>query len=114
MGKFYIVSIAMALFFSVIVFKVFDLQYLSGEKYRDLAKQTTIKRDTIFANRGNVYASGGNLLATSMSKYTIRMDVLSVDDEVFEKNIKELCDDLSNLLGRSSEYYQEKLNSKTK
>ena len=109
MSKFYIVSIAMALFFSVIAFKVFDLQYLSGEKYRTLAKDTTIKRDTIFANRGNVYASGGNLLATSMSKYTIRMDVLAVDDKVFEKNIGGLCDNLSGMLGRTSEYYQEKL-----
>jgi len=108
-SKFYIVSIAMALFFMVIGFKVFDLQYLSGDKYRELAKQTTVKRDTIFANRGNVYASGGNLLATSMSKFTIRMDPLSVDDKIFEKNIAGLSDELSNLLGGSSEYYENKI-----
>jgi len=44
-----------------------------------------------------------------MSKYTIRMDVLAVNDKVFEKNIGGLCDNLSNLLGRTPEYYQEKL-----
>ncbi len=101
----------MAVFFVVIGFKVFDLQYLSGKKYRDLAAQTTVKNDTIYANRGNVYASGGNLLATSMSKYTIRMDVVSVKDEVFEKNLTALCEHLSSLLGNTSKYYKEKLRS---
>jgi len=109
LNKLYIVTIAMALFFLVIGFKVFDLQYLSGEKYRNLAKETNVKRDTIFANRGNVYASGGNLLATSMSKFTIRMDALSVDNNVFEKNIAGLCDELANLLGKTSAYYQERI-----
>ena len=101
----------MTLFFVVIGFKVFDLQYLNGEKYRKKAAQTTVKNDTIFANRGNVYASGGNLLATSMSKFTIRMDVVSVKNEVFEKNLTALCEELSGLLGNTTNYYKEKLRS---
>lgn len=99
----------MAVFFMVIGFKVFDLQYLSGQKYRDLAAQTTVKNDTIFANRGNVYASGGNLLATSMSKFTIRMDVVSVNSKVFERDLVDLCKELSGLLGGSVKYYKDKL-----
>jgi len=106
--------ILIALFFVVIGFKVFDLQYLNGDNYRKLAAEKNIKNDTIFANRGNVYASGGNLLATSMSKFTIRMDVLSVDKNVFEKNIASLCKELSSLLGNSPKYYEDKLRSAKK
>ncbi|MDY0780740.1 penicillin-binding protein [Tenacibaculum sp. IB213877] len=99
----------MTLFLVVIAVKIFDLQYVSGDKYRKLAKETTVKNDTIFAHRGNVYASDGNLLATSMSKFTIRMDVVAVDDNVFEKNIADLSKELSKLLGNTPKYYQNKL-----
>lgn len=109
LNKLYVIAILMALFFVVIVFKIFNLQYVNGDKYRKLAEETTVKNDTIFANRGNVYASDGNLLATSMSKYTIRMDVMAVDDKIFEKNIAGLSKELSKLLGRSANYYQEKI-----
>ncbi|WP_298996562.1 penicillin-binding protein [uncultured Tenacibaculum sp.] len=99
----------MTLFFVVIIFRVFNLQYVEGEKYRKLSLEETTKNDTIFANRGNVYAADGNLLATSMSKFTIRMDVVAVDSEVFEKNIRGLSEALSGLLGKPTSYYQNKL-----
>ncbi|WP_120185603.1 penicillin-binding protein [Tenacibaculum lutimaris] len=99
----------MTLFFVVIIFRVFNLQYVEGEKYRKLSLEKTTKNDTIFANRGNVYAADGNLLATSMSKFTIRMDVVAVDSEVFEKNIRGLSEALSNLLGKPASYYQNRL-----
>ena len=80
-----------------------------GDRYRELSTELTIKQDTIFANKGNVYAADGNLLATSMSKFTIRMDVLAVDGNVFEENVGALSLELSKMLGKSSSYYQNKL-----
>ncbi|WP_299124323.1 penicillin-binding protein [uncultured Tenacibaculum sp.] len=109
LNKLYVVAILMTLFFIVILFRIFNLQYVEGAKYKKLALEKTEKNDTIFANRGNVYAADGNLLATSMSKYTIRMDVVTVDSEVFEKNIRALAESLSGLLGKSADYYQKKL-----
>ncbi|WP_115901788.1 penicillin-binding protein [Tenacibaculum gallaicum] len=104
----------MTLFFVVIIFRLFKLQYVEGDKYRKLSEEKTVKNDTIFANRGNVYAADGNLLATSMSKFTIRMDVVSVDSEVFEKNIRALSESLSELLGKPASYYQKKLRNAKK
>ena len=74
--KFYIVAAFMTLFFSAIIFKVIDIQYFQGDKYRKISKELTRKPFTIYANKGNIYAADGNLLATSMSKFTIRMDVM--------------------------------------
>ncbi|WP_255554300.1 MULTISPECIES: penicillin-binding protein [unclassified Tenacibaculum] len=109
LNKLYVVVVLMTLFFVVIVFRVFNLQYVDGDKYRKLSQEKTVKNDTIFANRGNVYAADGNLLATSMSKYTIRMDVVAVKSEVFEKNIRGLSESLSAMLGKSTSYYQKKI-----
>lgn len=99
----------MSLFLLVIIVKVFNLQYVDGEKYKKLSQELTIKNDTIYANRGNVYASDGNLLATSMSKYTIRMDVVAVKNKDFEKNIAGLSKELSKMFGKSASHYQSKL-----
>ena len=109
LNKLYVVVILMTLFFVVIIFRIFKLQYIEGDKYRKLSQEKTVKNDTIFANRGNVYASDGNLLATSMSKFTIRMDVMAVKSSVFERNIRALSESLSGLLGGSAESYQDKL-----
>lgn len=114
LNKLYVIVVLMTLFFVVIIFRLFKLQYVEGDKYRKLSEEKTVKNDTIFANRGNVYAADGNLLATSMSKFTIRMDVVAVESEVFEKNIRALSESLSGLLSKPASYYQKKLRNAKK
>ncbi|WP_343330986.1 penicillin-binding protein [Polaribacter staleyi] len=104
----------MTLFLLAIVFRVFTIQHSEGDKYRKLSTELTIRQDTVYANKGNVYAADGNLLATSMSKFTIRMDVVAVDSHVFEKNIVALSKKLSEMLGKTPGYYQRKLRSAKK
>jgi cell division protein FtsI (penicillin-binding protein 3) len=99
----------MMTFLLAVIIRVVNIQYTQGEKYRKLSTELTFKQDVIFANKGNVYASDGNLLATSMSKFTIRMDVVAVNSKIFEKNIVELSKELSGMLGKTPSYYQEKL-----
>lgn len=101
------------LLFSVL-FRVVHIQNVQGEKYRKLATDLTVKQDTIYANKGNIYAADGNLLATSMSKYTIRMDVVSVDSKVFHSQVVALANALSKQLGKSSNYYLQKLKTARK
>ena len=104
----------MTLFFIVIIGRIIDIQYLQGDEYRKLSVESTVKNDTIFSNRGNVYAADGNLLATSMYKYTIRMDLVAINSSIFEKNIKDLSNSLSELLGKPSSFYQQKLRTARK
>ena len=108
--KFYIVASFIALLLFTIIFRLVNIQYVQGEKYKKLATELTVKEFKIKANKGNVYAADGNLLATSMSKYTIRMDVMAaVKNKIFEKNIAALSKELSKMLGKSVSYYQNKL-----
>jgi cell division protein FtsI (penicillin-binding protein 3) len=114
LNKLYIVTALMTLFFIVIIGRIIDIQYVQGDEYRKQSVKSTVKNDTIFSNRGNVYAADGNLLATSMYKYTIRMDLVAVKSAVFEKNVSSLSNSLSKLLGKPSSYYQQMLRSAKK
>ena len=89
------------LFLVVLVVRLTNIQFADGEKYRNLSEQLTLRNDTIFANRGNVFSADGSLLATSMSHYEIRMDAVTVNPKVFEKEIRNLSKELSKMLGNS-------------
>ncbi|AMC12251.1 penicillin-binding protein [Lutibacter profundi] len=99
----------MTLFLVLIVVKLTNIQYAEGDKYRSLSEQLTLRNDTIFANRGNVFSDDGSLLATSMSQYEIRMDAYTVDANVFKKNIRSLSVELSKMLGNTASYWERKI-----
>ena len=86
----------MFVFCIAVVFKLVTIQFVQGDKYRAMAEQRIVKNVVIPANRGNVYSANGNLLATSIPKYDIRIDALTPSTITFEKYLKPLCDSLSN------------------
>lgn len=106
LNRLYFVAGIMFVFALAVVFKLFTIQFVQGDKYRAMAEKRTIKNVTIPANRGNVYASDGSLLATSIPKYDIRFDALTPTTRTFEKYLKPLSDSLSKYSGKSSSYYQ--------
>ncbi|WP_379665127.1 penicillin-binding protein [Pseudotenacibaculum haliotis] len=112
--KFYIVASFMTFLLFAIIFRVVSIQYVEGDKYRQMSKDLTQKPFTIYANKGNVYGADGNLLATSMSKFTIRMDVMSVDSKIFNRDVKALSKSLSDFLGKPSSHYEQKLRNARK
>ena len=99
----------MFVFGLAVVIKLLDIQFVQGDKYRDLAETRDVKNVVIPANRGNVYSEKGNLLATSIPKYDIRLDALTPTAKTFEENLKALCDSLSAYSGKPSSYYQKEI-----
>lgn len=99
----------MFIFALLVVFKLVRIQFVEGDVYRDLAEERTIKNVIIPANRGNVYAADGSLLATSVPKYDIRIDAVTPSQKTFEKYLKPLCDSLSKYHGKSSNTYQQNI-----
>jgi cell division protein FtsI (penicillin-binding protein 3) len=97
----------MFIFGIAVVFKLVSIQYLQGDKYISLVEKRSIKNVTIPANRGNVYADDGSLLATSIPKYNIAIDAVISSSKLFEENIRGLADSLSNYSGKPSNYYQQ-------
>ncbi len=106
LNRLYFIAGCMFIFALAVVFKLLSIQFLQGDKYRDLAEERTVKNVVIPANRGNVYSANGNLLATSVPKYDIRIDAMTPSSTTFEKYLKPLCDSLSKFSGKSSSYYE--------
>ncbi len=106
LNRAYFVAGCMFIFGLAVVFKLCSIQFVDGDKYRGMATERVIKNVIIPANRGNVYSVKGNLLATSIPKYDIRLDAITPTSKTFEKYLKPLCDSLSKYSGKSSSYYQ--------
>ena len=107
--RLYVVATGLFLFAIAVVVKLVSIQMVHGDKYRHLAEVRTEKMFTIEPNRGNLYSDDGSLLATSVSRYTVRFDAVTVKDSDFKENIKPLSEALSKLLGKSSSHYQQLL-----
>ncbi|SRX74633.1 penicillin-binding protein [Aequorivita antarctica] len=107
LNRLYIVAGCMFFFALAISVKLMNIQFVHGEQYRELAKENTTKNFIIPANRGNVYADDGSLLATSVPKYDIRFDAVTVTSEDFNENLKPLSEGLSKMFGKPVSYYQE-------
>lgn len=107
-SRLYFVAGGMFLFAFLIVFKIINIQFVKGDHYRSLAKKNTIKNTVIPSSRGNIYADEGSLLATSVPKYDIRFDAVTVSSENFKEHLPGLSKELSKMFGKPSSYYQQK------
>lgn len=103
------VVVCVFVFSLAIAVKLFNIQWVGGDYYRNLAKQRTVKNFEIPANKGNIYSSDGSLLATSIPEYTIRFDAVAPTDENFEKHYVDLADSLSAMLNKTSGEFQREL-----
>ena len=103
--RIYFVAACIFLFAIAVAVKLLNIQFVEGEKYREIAQERTYRNFIIPANRGNLYDTNGNLLATSVPKYDIRIDAVTVSDKNFEENIGPLSNELSKMFGKSSSHY---------
>ncbi len=109
LNRLYFIAGCMFIFGLAVVFKLLTIQFVVGDEYRALAEKRTVKDVVIPANRGNVYSVKGNLLATSIPKYDIRIDAITPSTKTFQKYLKPLSDSLAAYSGKSSSYYQKEI-----
>ncbi|RTE53623.1 PASTA domain-containing protein [Arenibacter aquaticus] len=107
--RLYVVAGFLFLFAMAVLVKLVSIQLVEGDKYRKLAMARTEKMFTIAPKRGNLYSDDGSLLATSVSRYTIRFDAETVSNKDFEENVKALSDSLAKLFGKTTSHYQQLL-----
>ncbi|MBU8891308.1 MAG: PASTA domain-containing protein [Bacteroidales bacterium] len=101
-GVIYIFMLAFAI---LIIGKILYLQLIEGAKWKDKAQTLTLQDITIEPNRGDILASDGRLLASSVPYYEIRMDTRStgMDDAIFNSGIDSLSMKLSELFRDKSQ-----------
>ena len=109
LNRLYLVAGIMFIFAVAVVVQLLNIQIVDGEKYIQLAEERTYRNFKIPANRGNLYDTNGNLLATSIPKYDIRFDAVTVTDKNFEENVVGLGKELSKMFGKSEGYWVQSL-----
>lgn len=91
----------MILLGAAIAWKVFYIQTVEGQRYRSMADSITTRYLPVLAERGNIYAADGRMLATSLPSFEIRMDMKAdgLTNEVFAKGVDSLSMSMSALFG---------------
>jgi cell division protein FtsI (penicillin-binding protein 3) len=100
----FLVYSVMLLFALAVIIKAIHIQVKEGKTLREQADLLTIKYFNVESLRGNIYASDGSLLATSVPIFDIRMDAASplISEAEFQNNIANLAQELSKLFGDKS------------
>ncbi len=107
-SRLFFVAGGMFLFAILIISKLINIQFVEGKKYRDLAEKNTTRNFVIPSSRGNIYSDEGSLIATSVPKYDIRFDAVTVTSSDFKEHLPSLSKELSKMFGKSTSYYQSK------
>ena len=113
-GKSKIVNRMNLIFFFFLLFSAFLISkifYIQSFEYVSLE---TIKNIEVESTRGNIYSSGGDLIASTVSKFEIRWDSQVPSEKIFQDNKVQLAQKLSELLSDSTEYYIDIMNNARK
>lgn len=88
----YIVYFIICLFGLAVISRVVMIQFVNGDEWREKAQRATTMYRNIEAVRGNIYASDGTLLATSIPIYEVRWDpnADAITKTIFEDNLDSL------------------------
>lgn len=105
----YLVYFSIFAFGLMIIGKIMFIQFKEGDRLKAIAESQEIVELTLEANRGNILAADGSLLATSVPVFEVRMDVASpyIDDKLFYAKVDSIAAGLNKILGkRSTSYYK--------
>lgn len=84
------------------VLAIVKIQVKEKDELLKIAKEREIDVRAEKAHRGNVFSKNGTLLATSVPRYSIYFDPVSVNKELFNNEVGQLADSLSRLLRNKS------------
>ena len=85
-----------------IVLAIANIQLRQKDELLEKASKRELKIRDEKAHRGNVISKNGTLLATSVPRYSIYFDPVSVKSELFQRDVDQLADSLSRLLKNKS------------
>lgn len=90
-----VIFILVALAACAIPYKIAVVQVREGEKWRAKAEQVNFQYREVPATRGNIYATDGSLLATSLPFYRVAIDPTMAKDSKFKSGIDSLARNLA-------------------
>jgi len=75
----------------VLLYRTFEITYLEGERWRSKGKDNFLEYRMVEADRGNILAIDGSLLATSIPYFDLHFDPTAPSDADYEENLDTLA-----------------------
>ena len=85
-----------------VILGIVKIQLKEKDELLEKASKRELKIRDEKAHRGNVFSKNGTLLATSVPRYSIYFDPVSVNEALFNKEVVQLSDSLSRMLKNKS------------
>lgn len=95
--------------FMLFLGRILVLQNTNVQEIRADYINNNYRNATLKAARGNLYASDGSILATTVMRYDIYLDFKTMKDSVYTNNIGALSDSLSRMFDKPRSYFRQRL-----
>ncbi len=100
--------------FVIFLGRILILQNTNVEEIKNDYINKNYREATLKAARGNLYASDGSILATTVMRYDIYVDFKTIKDSVYNNNIDALTDSLGKMFDKPSSYFKSKFKEQRK
>lgn len=109
----YAVSVSVLVIAIGVIYSMFKIHLKEGEEL-DVFTERSFRTVNESSERGNLYASDGSLLATTITVHDVYVDLTTIKDDLFESEIGALCDSLSQMFQKPTSYFENKLRAERK
>lgn len=110
----YLFAVVALCVFVMFLARIVILQNTNVQEIKDDYINKNYREATLKAARGNLFASDGSILATTVMRYDIYLDFKTIKDTVYTNNIGALTDSLSKMFGKSRGEFRKKFDEQRK
>lgn len=110
----YLFAVVALCVFVMFLGRIVILQNTNVQEIKDDYINKNYREATLKAARGNLYASDGSILATTVMRYDIYLDFKTMKDTVYSNNIGALTDSLSKMFGKSRGEFRKRFDEQRK
>ncbi|RXM50703.1 MULTISPECIES: penicillin-binding transpeptidase domain-containing protein [unclassified Chryseobacterium] len=110
----YLFAVVALCVFVMFLARIVILQNTNVQEIKDDYINKNYREATLKAARGNLFASDGSILATTVMRYDIYLDFKTMKDTVYTNNIGALTDSLSKMFGKSRGEFRQKFDEQKK
>lgn len=110
----YLFAVVALCVFVMFLARIVILQNTNVQEIKDDYINKNYREATLKAARGNLFASDGSILATTVMRYDIYLDFKTMKDSVYTNNIGALTDSLSKMFGKPRNEFRQKFDEQKK
>ena len=101
MSRFYLMISFLVIFGLVLIGKLIHLQFYSNTEGLGIAPEALVKNIVLEPSHGDIYAADGNILATSVTRYSLYWDAVTPSLSLFNENKRTLADSIAVLTSKT-------------